>query len=285
MEPIRSLSEEMRQQERLAAKASPYVKIAQRHLFNYWQSELKAGRRWKLTDVGFRNYSQFEEDGILLYLFAAIGTTNRTFVDIGAGDGINSNCANLAVNFGWRGLFIDGSEGNVTKGRAYYSAHPDTWAFPPDFVNAFVRTDNINEIIEQQGLSGEIDLVSIDIDGNDYWIWQALTIIEPRVVVIETHVEFGMNSIVVPYDREYSYPGKHPQYHGASPVAMAKLAGTKGYRLVGSNDYGFNTVYVKNGVGEDVLPEVSVESVLAHPRNLERYRLFEPISGWDYLTV
>jgi len=50
---------------------------------------------------------------------------------------------------------------------------------------------------------------------------------------------------------------------------MAKMAGTKGYRLVGSNDYGFNTVYIKKGVGEDILPEVSVESVLDHPRNFE----------------
>lgn len=279
--PLRTERSEML----LAAKAAADVKVAQRALFNYWQQETGAGKRWSLGDVGFRNYSQFEEDGILLYIFAAIGVASRTFIDIGAGDGINSNCANLAVNFGWDGLFIDGNEANVSRGKASYARHADTWAYPPKFVRAFVQRENINQVIEEQGFSGTVDLASIDLDGNDYWIWDALSAVDPRVVMIETHIEFGMNSIVVPYDKDYVYPGKHPQYHGASPVAMAKLAAKKGYRLVGSNGYGFNTIYVKRGVGEDVLPEVSVESILSHPRNAERYRLFEPISDWEYVSV
>lgn len=264
-------------------KSSPHLKVAQRRLFNYYQHEISNERLWDLSETGFRNYSQFEEDGILLYIFAAIGTTNKLFVDIGSADGINSNCANLAINFGWHGLFIDGNEHRINFGKSYYEKHPDTEAFPPKFVQAFVQQENINQIIEEQGFSGEVDLVSIDLDGNDYWIWDALSIIQPRVVIIETHVEFGLNNIVVPYDKDYSYPGKHPDYHGASPVAMAKLAKRKGYRLVGSNLYGFNTIYVKQGVGEDILPEVSVESVLSHPRNKERYKLFEPIKDWEYI--
>jgi hypothetical protein len=140
-------------------------------------------------------------------------------------------------------------------------------------------------IIEEHGLAGEVDLVSIDLDGNDYWIWDALTVIQPRVVIIETHIEFGLRSIVVPYDKDYFFPGKHPDYHGASPVAMAKLANVKGYRLVGANLYGFNTIYVRRGIGEDLLPEVTVESILAHPRNKERSILFEPIKDWQYIEM
>lgn len=270
---------------RLEAKSSPDLKVAQRQLFNYYQHEIRRGMRWDLCDTGFRNYSQFEEDGKLLYIFAAIGATNKTFVDIGSGDGINSNCANFAINFGWNGLFIDGMKHNIIAGKSYYRKHSDTWVFPPKFVHSVVQRENINQIIEEAGFSGEVDLVSIDLDGNDYWIWDALTIIQPRVVIIETHIEFGLKSIVVPYDKDYRYPGKHPDYHGASPVAMAKLADKKGYRLVGSNLYGFNTIYVKKGVGEETLPAVTVESILSHPRNHERFKLFEPIKNWEYIEV
>ena len=266
-------------------KNSPQVKINQRLLYHYYQQAIRQGCRIPLSDTGFRVFSQFEEDGLLLYIFAAIGISRQSFIDIGAGDGINSNCANLAVNFGWHGLFIDGDPTNVARGKAYYAANPDTWAYQPRFVQGFVQRENINELIGANGYCGEVDLVSIDIDGNDYWIWEALTVVEPRVLIIETHIEFGMNSIVVPYDKDYHYPGKHPDFHGASPVAMEKLAKKKGYRLVGANNYGFNTIYVKNGIGEDVLPAVSVASILAHPRNAERYKLFEPIKNWDYIHV
>jgi hypothetical protein len=269
----------------LQAKNSPQVKINQRQLYHFYRQIISQGSRVPLSDTGFRVFSQFEEDGLLLYVFAALGMDHKCFIDIGSGDGINSNCANFAVNFGWRGLFIDGNKDNIERGKAYYTSNRDTSLYPPIFAQAIVQRENINEIIRENGFIGEVDLVSIDIDGNDYWIWDALDVVDPRVVIIETHVEFGMNSIVVPYDKDYSYPGKHPDYHGASPVAMEKLARKKGYRLVGANNYGFNTIYVKNGIGEDVLPSVTVESILAHQRNKDRYRLFEPIKNWDYLRV
>jgi hypothetical protein len=275
----------MESRAQLQAKNSPQVKVNQRLLYHFYCQTIRQGQTLPLSDTGFRVFSQFEEDGILLYIFAALGVSQGTFVDIGAGDGINSNCANLAVNFGWRGLFIDGNPANIAKGRAYYAANPDTWAYPPIFVQAFVRRENVNELISTNGYSGAIDLVSIDIDGNDYWIWDALTVVEPRVVIIETHIEFGLQSIVVPYDENYQYPGKHPDYFGASPVAMVKLAQEKGYRLIGANAYGFNTIYVKNGIGEDILPAVSVESILQHPRNQERQKRFEGIKDWPYIHV
>jgi hypothetical protein len=270
----------------LRQKNSPEVKINQRLLYNFYRHAISTGFRCSLADTGFRVYSQFEEDGILLYIFAAIGIEHQTFIDIGSGNGINSNCANFAVNFGWHGLFIDGNQKNITKGKKYYEGNPDTWAYPPVFVNAFIQRENINELIQQNGFASKgIDLLSIDIDGNDYWIWDALNVVEPRVVIVETHVEFGLNSIVVPYDKNYNYPGKHPDYHGASPVAMEKLAQRKGYRLVGANNYGFNTIYVKNGIGEDILPAVSVESIIRHPRNQERQKLFDEIKDWEYIHV
>ena len=266
-------------------KTSPATKIAQRQLYNYYRHFVVNGSTPSLQETGFRCFSQFEEDGKLLFIFAALGIPSGTFLDIGAADGINSNCANLALNFGWRGVFIDGNPDKLSRGSEFYRKHPDTWAYPPKFVHAMVARDNINDILREANVPEDVDLISIDIDGNDYWVWDAIECTVPKVVIIETHIEFGHRSIVVPYNENYVYPGKHPAYHGASPAAMAKLANRKGYRLVGSNDYGFNTIYVRKGVGENVLPEVSVDSVLAHPRNSERAALFEPIKDWEYLDV
>jgi hypothetical protein len=241
----------------------------------------KLVERPKLDETGFRCFSQFEEDGKILFIMAVLGIQEGLFLDLGSADGVNSNCANLALNFGWRGFFVDGDEWNIAKGRAFYQAHPDTWAYPPVFVCAMINRENINQLLSEASVPPEIDFMSIDIDGNDYWVWDAISVTSPKVVIIETHIEFGMNNIVVPYDKSYVYPGRHPDYHGASPVAMEKLARRKGYRLVGANRYGFNTIYVREGLAP-MLPSVSVESILSHPRNTERAVLFEPIKDWKY---
>jgi hypothetical protein len=167
----------------------------------------------------------------------------KIFVDIGSSDGINSNCANLALNLGWHGLFIDGDEKAISSGRNFYAQHRDTFLYPPVLKNAFITAENINELIQESGINGDVAIVSIDLDGNDCWIWKALHPVRPAVVLIETHIEFGMRNIAVPYDKDYFYPGRHPQYHGASPVAMHSLAAKKGYRLVGANRFGFNFIF------------------------------------------
>ena len=183
---------------------------------------------------------------------AALNILNGEFLDIGSGDGVNSNCANLALNFGWRGTFIDGHEPNITKGRAFYERHADTWAYPPKFVCAMIARENINQLLTEASVPPDIDFMSIDIDGNDYWVWDAISVTTPKVVMIETHIEFGLRNIVVPYDKDYVYPGRHPDYHGASPVAMERLARRKGYRLVGANRLGFNTIYVRDGLAPGI---------------------------------
>jgi hypothetical protein len=267
-----------------AARTGPSTQIGLRHLYSHYRSLIFRGEYPRLTETGFRVFSQFDEDGKLLFIFAALGIPVGTFIDIGSGDGVNSNCANLALNFGWTGVFIDGNGENIRRGESFYASHPDSWAYPPKFVHAMVRRENINEILRKADAPPEPELMSIDIDGNDYWIWDAIECVTPKVVIIETHIEFGLRNIVVPYDPEYVYPGKHPEYHGASLTAMAKLANRRGYRLVGANNYGFNTIYVRRGLGEDVLPEVPPESILAHPRNAERVLLLEPIKDWKYLA-
>jgi hypothetical protein len=249
----------------LRQRFSPATQIALRQIFHFYQLNFHHSDKINLNTAGFKVFSQFEEDGKILFILAVIGIKNSSFIEIGSDDGLNSNCANLALNFGWHGLFIDGNQTSIERGRYFYKKYPNPYGYKPVFVHSLVKRENINQLIEQNGYSGEIDLISIDIDGNDYWIWDALTIVQPRIVIIETHIIYRDRNIVVPYDPDYFFPGNHPQYHGASPVAMIKLAKKKGYRLIGANELGFNFIFLRNDLAEDIFPEVSVEDVLSHP--------------------
>jgi hypothetical protein len=112
-------------------------------------------------------------------------------------------------------------EAAVDRGRSFYASHQDTWLYPPIFKHAHIPAENINELVALPGLVGDVGICSIDVDGNDCWVWKALTAITPRVIIVETHVELGMRNIPVPYDPDYRYPPlKHPQYFGAASPAM-----------------------------------------------------------------
>lgn len=261
---------------------SPAAQIAQRQLYHYYKDCAAKGQLPPLRDAGYSIFSQFEEDGLILMILAATGMGNKTFLEIGADDGINSNCANWYFHFGFYGLFIDMNPESIRRGEQFYRKHPAPWDFPPKFVCARVSRDNINELIKQAGFSGEITLMSVDLDGIDYYIWEALNQVSPQIVIIETHNEFGLHDIVVPYEEHFAESPKNRLYHGASPVAMVKLAKHKGYRLVGANYYGFNFIFVKDGIAEDLIPEVPVESVLEHPAVRASREEFEAIKDWKY---
>jgi hypothetical protein len=266
-------------------RCSAASKVSQANFAAQMQALARAGGPMpELACCGFRVFSQFEEDGHLLYLATVLEVTTRLFVDIGGSDGINSNCANLALNHGWHGLFIDGDQSAVRRGEAFYASHPDTFLYPPRFRHARITRENVNGLIAEAGFGGPVGVLSIDIDGNDYWVWDALTVIEPAVVVIETHIELGMRDIVVPYDPDYEYPPKTPDYFGASSIAMVRLAAHKGYRLVGGNRFGFNLFFVRNGLFENRVPAQPLETVLQHPRHHERLPLFDPIQHLPYVT-
>jgi hypothetical protein len=224
----------------------------------------------RFTEVGFRCHSQFEEDGILLYIFALIGTTNKKCVEICAGNGIECNTANLILHHGWWGYLFDGDDASVAQGVEYYRRARDTWLYPPKFSHAWITAENVNEVIRKAGVSGGIDLLSLDIDGMDYWAWKAIDCISPRVVVCETHGIIGPHdALTVPYDPDFKITT--PDYHSASLAAMTALADQKGYRLVGTHRYGFNAFFVLKGIGEDVLPAVKPEDCLNDPFTLEAH--------------
>jgi hypothetical protein len=267
--------------------SSPQTKAMCRSLLlQYQQLVIEKKPLPKFADIGFRVFSQCEEDGIILFLFSVVGTTNRVFVEVGAGNGVENNCANLAINLGWHGLFIDGSEENSRFGTDFYALHPDTRVFPPRFLLAKVDRNNINDLIRQAGFEGEIDFLSIDIDGMDYWIWKAIECVNARVVAIEANGKFGMRSITVPYDPNWVYDfAAHPHYHGASLPALTTLAGAKNYRLVGTNRFGYNAFYVRNDVAQDKLPAVSVESCRLHHTRKSDERIFSEISHLPFVEI
>ena len=263
-------------------KLSPRERAKQEDFVQRIQNEVIENALSPIAANGFQNFSQFEEDGLILYLFALLGMAEKTFVEFGSDDGINSNAANLHFHHDFTGVFIDGNSKAIERGKHFYKKHGNPKVEAPVFIEGMITAENINELITKGGLSGEIGLLSIDIDGNDYWVWKAIDCVRPQVVVIETHNEFGMNDIIVPYDPDYFYPGKHPDYHGASPVAMTKLAKKKGYRLVGSNELGFNFIYLREDLHTDLVPTVAVESLLQHPSNKEAQARFEAIKDWEY---
>ena len=127
-------------------RTTPAVKIGQLQVWHHYRAQIEAGHAPKLCETGFRCFSQFEEDGIILFIMAALGISQGVFLDVGSADGVNSNCANLALNFGWRGTFIDGDPSNIARGRAFYERHPDAWAYPPRFVCAMITRENINQL-------------------------------------------------------------------------------------------------------------------------------------------
>jgi hypothetical protein len=212
-----------------------------------------------LFDVGLRCFSQNEEDGLLLYVFSLVGVTNKRVVEICAGDGIECNAANLIINHGWCGLLVDGDERNVTRGRRFYLRRRDTFFYPPLFTCAWITAENVNQVLLEHGFTGDIDLLSLDLDGMDYWVWKALTCIRPRVVILEFTSRWGpYRAVTIPYRADFRADwDRFPWCHGASLSAFVKLGRERGYRLVGTNWHGFNALFLRNDVGTDFFPEVS----------------------------
>jgi hypothetical protein len=210
----------------------------------------------------YRAYSQHGEDGILLYIYSKIGVTNRRFVEFGVEDGTECNAANLAINFGFSGLLMDGDESNIERGRRFYRATLGDEASRVTLAQSWVTAENINDTIRSRGFEGEIDLLSIDIDGNDYWVWKAIEVVQPRIVIVEYNAALGAErSETIPYDPKFNRWTEHESgfYFGASLAALTKLGREKGYALVGCESSGANAFYVRKELLNDAIAAVAPE--------------------------
>jgi hypothetical protein len=244
-------------------KAEAVAQVAQVLLRLQYQELARRSRESlpELADVEFRCYSQNGEDGILLYLFSLLGTTDRRAVELCAGDGIECNAANLILNHRWQGLLVDSDPELIERGRAFYAQSRDVSIAPPTLAAAWLTAENVDAFVSGQGFAGELDLLSLDLDGNDYWIWRALNCVSPRVVVLEFNNVCGPErAISIPYDPEFRFDFSVVPYPiGASLSAFGKLGQQKGYRLVGVDSFGINAFFVRDGLAEELLPTLTPE--------------------------
>ena len=241
-------------------------KIQQTELFVKWVEfgQKKQSVGLCFNDMGFRVYSQNEEDGLLLYIFSQIGFKKKTLIDMAFASPENANSTNLICNWGFHGLLVEG--GDMSSARMFFEKNKDTYIYPPICLQKWISVENINEICVENGFKGEIDLFLLDIDGVDYWIWEALTAVKPRVVVVEYQDIWGLESKTVPYKEDFNRYDYHEDYFGASLPAFVKLARKKGYRLIGRNNYCYNAFFLRNDIGEDAFPEITAEECLTHPK-------------------
>jgi hypothetical protein len=198
----------------------------------------------RLTSRRFRISSQNQEDGLTLALLNEVGASSHRFVEIGSGlSGGNSGF--LARECGWSGLMVDGHADHMVQvGRRF----PRVTA-----VAAWVTRDNVNELIAAHGGGVDPDLFSLDLDGNDYWIWEAITVCSPRIVILEYNSMFGPDrSVTVPYDPGFDRHERHTIYYGASLTALTRLSARKGYRLVAVEPTGVNAFFLRN----DLAPQI-----------------------------
>ena len=201
----------------------------------------------RLNQYEFKVYSQGGEDGIIAEIFQRIETTNQWFVEFGVGNGLENNTTYLLTR-GWKGGWIEGNSQFVKQIKREFSHLLNLGKL--QLKNTFVSVDNIEKLFAEFDIPQEFDFLSIDIDGNDYWIWQAIANYRPRVVAIEYNAIYPPESSwVMKYNPKHQWD--YSSYMGASLLALEKLATTKGYKLVGCSFTGVNAFFVRSDLVKD----------------------------------
>lgn len=215
-----------------------------------------------LYEVEFSAYSQWGEDGIIDWLVGMLPSIPRTFVEFGVVDYLEANTRLLLQMHNWRGLVMDGSEANV----ASIKQQDVSWRHDLTAKCAFIDCGNINHLMTDSGFQGDIGLLSIDIDGNDYWVWKAIDAVSPVIVVSEYNAVLGdLHELTVPYRADFDRSRAHysNQYFGASIKALSALAESKGYTFVGTTSTGCNAFFVRNDFAPIIL--AALDGIWAFP--------------------
>ena len=208
-------------------------------------------------------FSQWGAAGIIEFLISNIPISNKFFVEFGVENYRESNTRFLMINRNWSGLVIDGSRENIEdiKRQKIY------WQYDLHALNHFITKDNINEIIRNELLKLKIDnnigILSIDIDGVDYWVLKEISVINPSIVICEYNSLYGnQKPFTVPYDPEFSRSRySHTNlYWGANLKAFETLLKDKGYSYIGSNIQNLNAFFVKSDIATKYIPDLIVNS-------------------------
>jgi GT2 family glycosyltransferase len=204
-----------------------------------------------LADAEFRVFSQWGEDGIIDWLARHVPVPNNRFVEFGVENFREANCRFLLQNRNWRGLVMDGSAQHM----ASLKAESLYWMFDVTAKTAFIDAENINTLIKEAGFAGPLGILSVDIDGNDYWVWKAIDCVDAAIVITEYNPIFGDTAaITLPYKPDFNrFDGHHSGlYFGSSLAAMISLGKQKGYTFVGTNSNGINAFFVRNDLAHHV---------------------------------
>lgn len=194
--------------------------------------------RSSLTDSELGVLSQNGEDGVIQELLRRVGVRSEYFVEFGTGSGEQGNCVLLADHYGWNGLFIESAAEDYSRLERKYRSNPRITT-----LRALVTPTTIEPLLRDAGVPPGFDLLSIDIDGNDFWVWQAMRSFKPRVVVIEYNANLALESqVVMPHDDRHAWDGT--DYFGASLGAYRRLASEKGYAFVHTERTGTNAFFV-----------------------------------------
>jgi len=239
-----------------------------------------------LSETDFKGFPQFGKDGIPRFLPRHVPCPDARFVEFGVEDFREANCRFLIQRDPWTGLVMDGDP----KLEARLQAQTVYWARNLKGRTAFITAENIDSILTEEGFTGDLGILSIDIDGNDYWVWKTITVASPRIVACEYNSVFGCRRpVVVPYDPSFRRQTAHSSwlYAGASLPALCHLARSKGYAFVGSNRAGNNAFFVRQDVLGELRPleaeEGYVESSFRESRGPEGQ--FTYLSGRDRLVA
>ena len=214
----------------------------------------------------FKVFSQFGDDGIIQFLINYLEIEEKSFIEFGVENYSESNTRFLLMNNNWRGLIMDASTSNVQyiTNTGYYWQHELT-AKP-----LFVTKENINAFISDNGYNGAVGLLSIDIDGNDYWIFKEIDVIKPIIVIVEYNAVFGSDKAwTIPYDEKFTRTEKHFSnlYWGSSILSLCDVAAEKGYIFIGTNSAGNNAYFVRKDKSKGLIPLAAREGY-----SVSRYR-------------
>jgi hypothetical protein len=209
-----------------------------------------------LSDAAFSVYSQWGEDGILEWLIQRLPISSNRFIEFGVEDYSEANTRFLLVNRNWKGLVMDASEENIGRLRS----EAILWRHDLTAKAAFIDRESINGLIQRNGFNGKLGVLSIDVDGNDYWIWEAINTVDPDIVVCEYNAVFGDRvPVTIPYAADFVRHLAHSSflYYGASIAALRMLAQRKGYTLIGSNLEGVNAFFIRTNLYQIIAPHLS----------------------------
>ncbi|MGA2055048.1 MAG: hypothetical protein ABSG88_07040 [Bradyrhizobium sp.] len=242
--------------------------VAQKNLIAAWKQLQASGVILPLDQVGFSRFSEFEEDGHLLYLLTLAGSTSRTVVEISSQDGRVCMATNLLVHHRWQGFLFDGDPVFVREGQRFFAAHPATRSAPPVMKSEWFTRENVNQVLRAAGVSDEVDVLSLDIDGNDLYLWGAMKM-RPRILICEFNNAIPSElALTIPYKPDFSFaalPAEQAMFRSASLAAFVAVGRRKGYRLVGMNALGFNAIFLRDDVLAAEMPEIPASTLDAIP--------------------